>query len=99
MRPLRCVIWPTAGVSRIADDDQVVVRVERQLVGIKRPLRHRRRPIKLLGKHPRRKHRYRTGGQAAFEQISARQQHLEVLHWMGSPVSSNRVTASTFELK
>ena len=38
MRPVRCVISPTAGVMRVVDDDQVVVGVERQLVGIERPL-------------------------------------------------------------
>ena len=42
------------GRDRVVDDQQVVVGVERQAVGVERPLRLRRRARQLLGERPQR---------------------------------------------
>ena len=50
MRPVRWVISPTAGVSAVVDDEQIVVGIERQLIGIKRAFGLRRRERERFGK-------------------------------------------------
>ena len=50
-RPVRCVISPTRRRDGVVDDQEVVVGVERQLVGIERPLGGGAGFDELLGEH------------------------------------------------
>ena len=66
------------GSDRVIDDDEIVIRIERQMVRVKRPLRLRRRSDELFGKSPRRRKK-REAHSSTGEKATAVERG-EVLH-------------------
>ena len=77
--------FPHGRGMRVADDDQVIVVIERKMIGIERPLRQRRCPVQLLGKCARSKQRQRRSKrQSAPQHRPTRDEGLNVCHGLVS---------------
>ena len=66
------------GSDRVIDDDEIVIRIERQMVRVKRPLRLRRRARELLGKSPR--HRKKREAHSSAGEKTTAVERGEFLH-------------------